>query len=175
MIERIVLPRDILEDDAQAIVIPVNCVGVMGKGLALQAKERYAELFINYKAYCDMHMLAPGGVFGMQTKDLVTGKKKLVICLATKDHWHNPSQLDWIREGVNNLLIHLKKLKVSSVATPLIGTGLGQLDRKSVEHIICEKFSGSDIEVRIYFEPPRNKQTERNPNETTNRMPTLQK
>lgn len=157
MITRIVLPQDILDDDAQAVVIPVNCVGVMGAGLAKQAKERYEHVFANFRSYCGIGMLSPGGVFGVQTKDLVTGKKRMVICLATKNHWRDPSQIEWIIAGVNNLNKYLEKLKITSVAVPLLGAGLGRLDKKEVEEVICNKFSNSHIDVRIYCESPRTK------------------
>ena len=157
MITRIVLPQDILDDDAQAVVIPVNCVGVMGAGLAKQAKERYEHVFSNFRSYCGIGMLSPGGVFGVQTKDLVTGKKRMVICLATKNHWREPSRIEWIIAGVNNLNKYLEKLKIASVAVPLLGAGLGHLDKKEVEEIICNRFSNSHIDVRIYCEPPRTK------------------
>ena len=157
MITRIVLPQDIFDDDAQAIVIPVNCVGVMGAGLAKQAKERYEHLFSNYKTYCGIGMMSPGGILGVQTKDLVTGKKRMIICLATKNHWRDPSQMEWIQAGVTNLKRYLDKLKLTSVATPLIGSGLGHLDKKTVEEAICNKFSNSLIDMRIYCEGPKTK------------------
>lgn len=157
MITRIVLPQDILDDDAQAIVIPVNCVGVMGAGLALQAKERYEHLFTNYKSYCGIGMMSPGGIFGMQAKDLATGKRKIIICLATKNHWRDPSRIEWIHAGLNNLKKYLDKFRIMSLATPLLGSGLGRLDKKEVEEIICNRFSNSCIDVRIYCEPPRTK------------------
>jgi O-acetyl-ADP-ribose deacetylase (regulator of RNase III) len=102
-------------------------------------------------------MLSPGGVFGVQTKDRVTGKKRMVICLATKNHWRDPSQIEWIVAGVNNLNKYLEKLKITSVAVPLLGAGLGHLDKKEVEEVICKKFSNSHIDVRIYCESPRTK------------------
>lgn len=157
MITRVVLPQDILDDDAQAVVIPVNCVGVMGAGLALQAKERYEHLFSNYRSYCGIGMMSPGGVLGLSTKDLVTGKRKMVICLATKNHWKDYSQPEWVVAGVNNLSNYLSKLKITSVAIPLLGAGLGRMDRKTAEEIICNKFSNSHVDVRIYCEPPRTK------------------
>jgi O-acetyl-ADP-ribose deacetylase (regulator of RNase III) len=116
---------NILSSQAHAIVIPVNCVGVMGAGLARQFKEKYPELFVRYYNEC------------------MQGKLKEGECtsIATYIKWKNDSTVEGVRNCIENILKEVEKHQVSSVAIPAIGCGLGGLDWKDVEPMITETFS----------------------------------
>ena len=84
----------ILESPAQTLVNTVNCVGVMGKGLAHAFKEREPDMFKAYKRICDQKALVPGKLW------LWRGSGSWVLNFPTKVHWRNPSRLEWIEEGL---------------------------------------------------------------------------
>lgn len=134
---------DILSSQAEAITIPVNCVGVMGKGLAKQAAETYPHMFKTYKDLCKQHVIKPGHIH------IVNCERKIIL-FATKDHWRHPSQLCWIKSGLK----YMQQIDgtFTSIAIPAVGCGLGGLDWKTVETYITDMFTNSITELHIY--PP---------------------
>ena len=137
---------DLLADDADVLVNPVNCVGVMGKGLALQFKNKYPSAFTAYKAYCDSGQLNPGHIF---TYKLVGGP--YIAHFPTKRHWRDPSRLVWISMGLRELSAVLRDLQASSVALPALGAGLGGLNWNMVKLVIHHHLGSlAWIDVRLY-------------------------
>ena len=118
---------DLFNTNADAIMIPVNCVGVMGKGLALQAKNKWPELDALYKYHLSEGLLKLGQVSFVNVTNHLT-----VVLIATKDHWRDPSQLNWIDAGLRNFIKQTheetKYWGITSVAIPELGCGLGGLD-----------------------------------------------
>lgn len=107
------------------IVNPVNCQGVMGKGLALQFKKRYPECYPGYKQYCDQKMLRPGLLHWVQ---LPTGcPQRYVLNFPTKDHWRNPSRLEWIEAGLQRFCHSYTRYGIRNAAFPALGCGEGGL------------------------------------------------
>jgi O-acetyl-ADP-ribose deacetylase (regulator of RNase III) len=150
---------NILDDDSDAIVIPVNCVGVMGKGLALAAKKRWPELALRHKADCAMpgrHRLEPGEIRG-STLVLNPGEeRRMVWFAATKDHWRAPSRIEWVEECCKNLANfysggvsdYYRRQGVPMLAVPALGCGCGELSWADVLPIMERHFA--DIDVRVY-------------------------
>ena len=146
--------NDIFKSGADAIVNPVNCVGVSGKGLALKFKEDFPVNFARYKAFCNAGRMAPGGLFFTQEQMAGAPEGKVyIVNMATKRHWRDASQLEWVREGVNNLRQWAEEFKVKSIACPAIGAGLGQLEWRDVEEIIVNEFKNSAVEILLH--PPK--------------------
>lgn len=115
---------NILETEAKAIVNPVNCVGVMGKGLAKEFKKKFWENFIFYKQECDW-----GNVhLGKMCVYRHDGKQEYIVNFPTKNHWRDKSNLSDIEEGLKDLVFFIKKEKIHSIAIPALGCGLGGLD-----------------------------------------------
>lgn len=140
---------DILESEAQAIVIPVNCKGVMGKGLALQAKQKWPSVYDEYRQDCTSGVLRPGHIGVYRTYN----QARLVFGFPTKDHWRNPSKLCWIRTGLEALHDEIIIQEVFTIAVPPLGCGLGQLHWADVRPLIEEQLSdivGLTVEV---YEP----------------------
>ena len=110
---------DILESKAPIIVVPVNCKGVMGKGLALQAKQKWPKMFESYKSFsegaCPSYPdgLEPGGVVCIQQEP-----NRFVACLATKDDWRNPSKLEWVETGLKQLVVLSMQINLCHIAIP---------------------------------------------------------
>lgn len=142
---------DILESEAPIIVIPVNCKGVMGKGLALQAKQKWPRMFESYKSFCEgacpsyPEGLEPGGVVCIQHEP-----NKYIACLATKDDWRNPSKLEWVETGLKQLVIMSMQVNLSRIAIPKIGCGLGGLDWCDVKEKVIKTFGDTAIDVDVY-------------------------
>ena len=113
---------DIFSLDANILVNPVNCRGVMGAGLARQFALRYPSILAPYERACSTKQLVVGGVL-MTTPD--EDPTIRIANFATKDHWRFPSQIAWIERGVHNLVATLDE--PSSIAIPQLGCGLGGL------------------------------------------------
>jgi O-acetyl-ADP-ribose deacetylase (regulator of RNase III) len=123
---------DILEANVDALVNPVNCVGVMGKGLALQFKQKYPDMFTTYRESCDRKEIIPG------TMDVhsVGTRPRFVINFPTKRHWRDKSKFDDIANGIVGLIEVISRMEIDSIAIPPLGCGLGGLDWGHVEPLI---------------------------------------
>lgn len=118
--------KSIFEHDKNTwLVNPVNCVGVMGKGLALEFKKRYPAMCAQYKEDCLDGTWKPGEVLGYTQWN--------IYCFPTKFHWKDPSKLEWVRIGLCNLL---EEYPTHSIAFPKLGCGLGGLAWKDVHEYI---------------------------------------
>lgn len=140
---------DIFTSEAEAIVNAVNCVGVMGKGIALQFKMKYLENYKFYKKACDKGCMIIGKVLVFQQDS--GSKLKYIINFPTKRHWKEKSTLDYIGKGLDSLIEEIKNLKIKSIAIPAIGSGLGGLNWYQVKSIIVDAFSIlPDVNVYLY-------------------------
>lgn len=146
------VPRgDLLKADAEALVNTVNCVGVMGKGVALQFKRAFPENYRQYKRACDAKELWPGKMFVVELLE-GTGPR-YIINFPTKIHWKGPSRLEWIRSGLDALIHEVQIRNIRSMAVPPLGCGNGGLDWSDVRPMIEEAFAAvPDVQVLLY--PP---------------------
>lgn len=139
---------DILQSDCQAIINTVNTKGVMGKGLALLYRKKYPDMFTAYRRACLDNKVKTGSMHLWK----VPNQDKWVINFPTKDHWRNPSQMEWIISGLQNLVEIVKEKGFTSIAIPPLGCGLGGLHWYLVKKEIlkvCEE-SFTDLRVEIY-------------------------
>jgi O-acetyl-ADP-ribose deacetylase (regulator of RNase III) len=136
---------DILQSDAEALVNPVNCVGVMGKGLALQFKQAFPGNFKVYKRACADGAMKPGRMLAWST-----GDDRYIINFPTKRHWKDKSCLEDIEAGLKGLMWTILYLDIRSIAIPPLGCGLGGLRWQDVRPLIETAFDGSNVEVFIY-------------------------
>ncbi|MFB6285663.1 MAG: macro domain-containing protein [Candidatus Bipolaricaulia bacterium] len=146
---------DILEADVQALVNTVNCVGVMGKGVALQFKLKFPENFRAYEKVCNQDELEPGRVFVFDRGELFEGDQgpQYIINFPTKTHWRKPSKLEYIEQGMDALVEEVQQRKIESIAIPPLGCGNGGLDWEDVEAII-ERHMEVLSDVRVVLYPP---------------------
>lgn len=138
-------PGDIFATDAEALVNPVNCVGVMGAGLALAFRRRYPEHYREYVAACHTGRMRPGTVHVHQHKPGVT--PRYIVAVPTKRHWRERSRLDDVAAGTAALARTLTRLRIESVAIPALGCGLGGLEWKEV-HEVLERTLRQEIRHR---------------------------
>lgn len=135
---------NILESSAQVVTNPVNCVGVMGKGLALQFKNKYPIMFKDYVKQCAAGNIKPGKPY-LWEDDFVQ-----ILNFPTKRHWRDNSLLIDIEDGLKYLASNYDNMGIDSLAIPPLGCGLGGLDWVDVKYLMEKYLSGIDLEVYIY-------------------------
>ncbi len=164
---------DILQDDAQALVNTVNCVGVMGRGIALQFKKAFPSNFKAYAEACNRGEVLPGKMFVFKTGRLTN--PHYIINFPTKRHWRSKSKMDDIEEGLKALAAVIYQYNIRSIAVPPLGSGLGGLEWSKVKLRIEEKLKNlTDTRVILYEPqgaPPTDKMTRvrKTPNMTVGR------
>ncbi len=144
---------DILKSSAEALVNTVNCVGVMGRGVALQFKKAFPDNFKAYGAACKANEVRPGKMFVHELSSL--GHPRLIINFPTKRHWREKSLISDISLGLEDLVNVLKGYQIRSISIPPLGCGLGGLNWLEVRPLIVEAFNPLP-EVRVLlFEPSK--------------------
>lgn len=142
---------DILKADAQALVNTVNCVGVMGRGIALQFKKKFPDNFKVYKKACDIGELKLGSVLVHDMDQLYN--PRYIINFPTKNHWRAKSRIEDIDAGLDALIEEVKGRHIASIAIPPLGCGLGGLNWQDVKPLIIKWFSAVP-EVRVLLYEP---------------------
>ncbi|MFG1887498.1 macro domain-containing protein [Micromonospora sp. NPDC049051] len=125
---------DLLDADVEALVNPVNTVGVMGKGLALAFKRAHPANFTAYRAACAVGTVRLGQVFVYDSG--APGRHRYVVNFPTKGHWRSSSRLADIEAGLPDLVRVLRDNRIASVAVPALGCGNGGLDWAEVRPLI---------------------------------------
>ena len=146
---------NILEASAQALVNPVNCVGVMGKGLARQFKLAYPEVYSDYRRAVKAGQVVLGKMHWVKLQSI--WEPQYIINFPTKGHWRASSKLSDIEAGLVDLLQVIRELEITSIAIPPLGSGLGGLDWKEVRALILKAFDAlPDCRLLLYegFQSP---------------------
>lgn len=142
---------DILAEDTEAIVNTVNCVGAMGRGIALQFKKAYPDNFKAYAKACKRDEVKPGRMFVFETGQFTN--PRFIINFPTKRHWRGKSRMEDINSGMKALVKVIRERNIKSVAIPPLGSGLGGLNWSQVRSRIEQSLKDlSDVEV-VVFEP----------------------
>lgn len=142
---------DILAADADALVNTVNCVGVMGRGIALQFRNAFPANFEAYATACKLGEVRPGRMFIFETGALTS--PRYIINFPTKRHWRGKSRMEDIEAGLQALVETIRRLELRSIAIPPLGAGLGGLPWDAVRARIVEAVSPlTEVQV-IVFEP----------------------
>ena len=142
---------NILDEDVEALVNTVNCVGSMGRGIALQFKKSWPDNFKAYEVACRKKEVQPGRMFVFETGQLVS--PRYIINFPTKRHWRDKSTIEDIDSGLNALVAEVRSRRIRSIAIPPLGAGLGGLAWADVR-VRIERAIRNLPEVRtIVFEP----------------------
>jgi O-acetyl-ADP-ribose deacetylase (regulator of RNase III) len=140
---------NLFDSKAEAIVNTVNCVGVMGRGIALQFKKQYPDNFKAYELACKRNEVVPGRMFVFEINQLVN--PKYIINFPTKRHWRNMSRIEDIQAGLVDLANVISKKYIASIALPPLGAGLGGLDWDVVRaEIEAGLASLSNVDIEVY-------------------------
>lgn len=145
---------DMFSEKVDAIVNTVNCVGVMGKGVALEFKNRWPENYKEYKAVCARKGLRPGKLLIHENPGLLNDSEpRFLVNFPTKDNWRSKSKISYVSDGLDALIDEIQRLNIRSIAMPPLGCGNGGLDWNDVKPLIKDKLRNlSNVEV-IVFEP----------------------
>ncbi|MEV4080797.1 macro domain-containing protein [Nonomuraea fuscirosea] len=135
---------DLLASAAQTLVNTVNCVGIMGKGIALAFKQRYPDMFDDYVKRCSRGEVQLGRPYLYQADD------HLIVNFPTKRHWRASSRFDDIVAGLDYLERHYREWGITSIAVPPLGCGNGQLEWEVIGPTLYRRLSGLGIPVELY-------------------------
>lgn len=135
---------DIFESKCSTIVNTVNCVGVMGKGIALEFKNRYPEMFSDYVKKCKTGSLKTGVPYVYDNGDVK------ILNFPTKNHWRSPSRLSFVVEGLDWFIDNYDRYGITSIAFPPLGCGNGGLTWDVVGPIMYQKLRALPIEIEIF-------------------------
>ena len=141
---------DIFAEDVDALVNSVNCVGVMGRGIALQFKKRFPENFKDYAKACNRNEVTPGRMFVHETGQF---SPRYIINFPTKRHWRSKSRMEDIETGLDALVREIQERDIHSIAIPPLGSTLGGLRWDDVRPRIEAALSGLDAVEVLLFEP----------------------
>lgn len=133
----------LLESSAQTLVNTVNCIGVMGKGLAHAFKEREPQMFAAYKRICDQQLLEPGKLW------LWRGTTNWTLNFPTKLHWRNPSKLEWIEAGLEKFVSAYESQGITEISFPKLGCGNGNLEWEDIRPVM-ERYLGQ-LPIKVYI------------------------
>lgn len=146
---------NLLTANVEALVNTVNCVGVMGRGIALQFKKAFPENFREYAAACKREEVRPGQMF--ITERVGLGLPRYLINFPTKRHWKGKSRMEDIEAGLEALAADIRRLGIQSIALPPLGAGLGGLEWPRVRQSIEARLGHlQDVRIVVYepSEPP---------------------
>lgn len=149
----IVKHENIFNSKMQTIVNTVNCVGVMGKGIALVFKLRYPKMFDIYKDYCNRKLISIGKLWLYKDET----NAPWVLNFPTKFHWKYPSKIEYIEKGLQKFIETYKEKGITSIAFPMLGTHNGGLDKTEVLSLMTRYLSNCDIPIEIYDYDPNAK------------------
>tara|TARA_Y100001970_G_C14184933_1_gene832027 strand:+ start:162 stop:854 length:693 start_codon:yes stop_codon:yes gene_type:complete len=138
---------NIFNTNCQTLVNTVNCIGVMGKGMALECKLRFPEMFIKYKDSCDKKLFKPGYL------QIYKNSKPWILNFPTKIHWKDPSKIEYLEKGLKKFQDEYLNKNISSIAFPLLGASLGGLSEELVYETMTkylEPLNNIDIEIYEY-------------------------
>ena len=142
-----ILIGDMFNSETQTLVNTVNCVGIMGKGIAAEFKKRYPEMFDDYVARCQRGEVKPGVPYLFKMPSLFAPQ---VINFPTKSDWRAASRVEDIEKGLKILVSKYKEWGIESIAVPPLGCGNGQLLWETVGPLIYKYLSTLDIPVKMY-------------------------
>lgn len=140
---------NLFSSSAQALVNTVNCVGAMGKGIALEFRRRYYDMYLAYKQDCSDHKLIPGRIYSYKVGD------RLILNFAIKNHWKYPSKIEWIESCLRQFVSGYSKKGINSVAFPWMGAMNGGIPLEDIKRITRAYLKDlKDIDIEVYsFDP----------------------
>jgi len=142
---------NLLKTEAEALVNTVNCVGFMGKGVALQFKQAFPDNYEAYRKACEAGHVQPGRMFIYETGRMIP--PFYIINFPTKRHWRGKSRMEDIEAGLDALVEDVKRLGIRSLAMPPLGCGFGGLDWNTVRPRIEQAFARLP-QVQVLLFPP---------------------
>jgi len=141
---------NIFTTQCEVIVNTVNCVGVMGAGIAFEFKLRYPEMFKPYKEFCDQGQIKIGSLW-IYNEEVQNKSCSRVLNFPTKNHWKDPSTVHYLEQGLEKFLATYKQKNIKSIAFPLLGASLGGLSEAQVLTTMKHYLEQADIDIEIWY------------------------
>jgi O-acetyl-ADP-ribose deacetylase (regulator of RNase III) len=141
-----IIKGNIFTSECQTLVNTINCVGVMGAGIALEMRLRYPEMFRQYVQLCELSEIEIGKLWLYKVN-----QNQMILNFPTKKHWKYPSKFDYIESGLKRFLEFYTDNNISSIAFPLLGTSHGGLNNEAVLDLMEKYLSLCDIPVEVYI------------------------
>ena len=143
---------NIFTTQCKTIVNTINCVGVMGAGIAYEYRLRYPKMFTKYKKYCSDGAITIGKlwIYDLEVEDVNTPYKK-ILNFPTKNHWKYPTKNEYLEKGLQKFLDTYIDKSIESIAFPLLGADKGGLDEKISFEIMESYLSKCQIPVEIWY------------------------
>lgn len=138
------LTTSLFDSPAQTLINPVNTVGVMGKGIALVFKQRYPEMYRQYRELCQAGKLDIGKL------QIYRAPNKIIVNFPTKKHWRDPSRIEYIEVGLEEFVRSYDKYGIASVSFPQLGCGNGGLDWEGQVQPVMERYL-KNLSIPIYI------------------------
>lgn len=135
---------NIFDSKMQTITCTINTVGVMGRGIALEFKRRYPNYYKGYRKHCEQGLVTTGKIY------LHKKTNPWILSFPTKEHWKNPSKIEWIEQGLDYLADNYKRMGIESLALPALGCANGGLDWEIIRILIIKKLENLPIEIELY-------------------------
>lgn len=142
---------NLLEADVDAVVNTVNTVGIMGKGIALMFKEQFPRNFEAYARACDAGEVRTGKMFVTENKELFG--PRWIINFPTKTHWRVKTKIEWVEDGLKDLVRVIREKGINSIAIPPLGCGNGGLDWRDVRPLLESALAELEGVNAIVYEP----------------------
>lgn len=139
-----ILQGNIFDSSMATLVNTVNCVGVMGAGIALEFKLREPEMFAEYKEICAKNLLIPGKLW------IWKKSQNWILNFPTKIDWKHPSRIEYIEQGLDKFVATYRERGITSIAFPLLGTLNGGIDESMSLEIMTSRLEKCDIPIEIY-------------------------
>ena len=144
-----IVKGNIFTSSCQTIVNSINCVGVMGAGIALEYKLRYPKMFEKYVELCNKRLIKIGSLWLYKHSEI-----KWILNFPTKKHWKYPSKTEYLEKGLQKFLDTYKTKGITSIAFPLLGADKGGLDSNNSLDIMKQHLEKCDIDIEIYEYDP---------------------
>lgn len=139
-----IIKGNIFTTNCQTIVNAVNCIGVMGAGIALEFKLRYPEMFERYVNLCETKQLDIGRLW------IYKSPERWVLNFPTKKHWKYPSKIEFLDAGLKKFADTYKARGITSIAFPLLGADRGGIDPHKSQELLVKYLDPLEVEVEIY-------------------------
>jgi O-acetyl-ADP-ribose deacetylase (regulator of RNase III) len=137
---------NLFNSKAQTLVNTVNCVGVMGKGIALEFKKRYPQMFAEYQIKCREKEIEIGRSWLWKNNN----KLPWLLSFPTKVHWRYPSEVTYIEKGLSEFVASYQQWGITSIAFPVLGANNGGLNKEIIKPLMVRYLSKCNIPVEIW-------------------------
>jgi len=143
-----IIDGNIFTSNCQTLVNTINCVGVMGAGIALECRLRYPEMYERYVQLCEANQIKIGSLWLYKSKD------RWILNFPTKQHWRYPSKLEYLRSGLTKFLSTYEERGICSIAFPILGADKGGIPRDVSLDLMTSYLERVPIQVEIYRYDP---------------------